>query len=1354
MVQGVNISAMVDTGAAFTLINERIYPLIHAKIADWPYPRLIAVDKRDVTPKIMLVDVKIGYCGKEETMSIGVLREMSYNMILGMDFLTKFGLTIDVARKIIMPTETIINQFKSLYQNQRINLLMIRQLTEQNLKLLEAHKEMVGYEDSTPEENSVSVMSSEKPDINSVNNSSDSSEEQNIVVDNVSESEMPEENNINLVSNNVFIQDIEDKSSRSKSSETITKIFQCRNGTESTEQLSELPEHFRNFTEEMFLKNTRNKIIPKVSSEYLFGVSERRLVNLQLNETQPGLFITKTLPSAKKQGWSVEKGVINADSNSIRVWVLNRNLRPKRLKVGDTLFSLHAMSAEECDLIDINPPVKSSINSVEIRKKGLIDQKKKENYDSYNQKVWNRINSVPGPEYLYLTDFERSLPDDHNYFTVKLNVESYERWNVSTDLTPKQKFMFSKLLEKYRDIFAFKGDSLGQIKNWVHKIDTGDHPPIKQNPYRTSESQKAQIQECINEMMEKGVIVPCVSSWSSPITLVPKRDGTIRFCIDYRKLNAITKDDLYPIPRLDEPLTLMRGSKFFSTMDCDSCYWQIPLDLDSMEKTTFTCHLGTFMFKVMPFGLKCAPASCVRAMDRIFRDENRRISFIYMDDLICFSDTAEEHIRRLTILFDTMRENGLKLKAKKCDFANNSVNYLGHTITIDGVSPDKSRLNALTETPRPESVDAVRSFLGFCSFYRNYIINFAMLAEPLTKLLRKNVKFKWTDEQENTRNILIEKLTNAPVLAHFDPAKRTELRVDASNFGLGAHLVQIDGEHRQLLACASRTLLKHEKNYSTTEKECLAIVFGLKKFRPYLFGRKFTIITDHCGLCFLMHAKDLENRLARWSLRIMDYDFDIVYNKGIKHQDADYLSRNPFKEKKSSEQLPEDFEINSVIAYVRPEIEHEPIDFSKWTPEETIQEQKIDPILKDIYDLCENPERLSQNSCRKFQRIYQLKNGVLHRRNNVFGIEKFVLCVPLNLVRQILFYAHDSPTAGHFGQRKTYWKVSQNFYWRGMATDVRNYVRSCKECQFRKTRTTLNHSFQGTIPVPENVFEEICIDLVGPLPPTDDGNKYIVTVIDSLSKYAVTYPVKNATDEEIMHGLESNLFYVFGPPKKILKDQGTNLNSIYCESVYNRWNIKSVRTTPYHPQGNGLTERLNKTLGVGITTMIPTEKDLWDQYLKPVTFAYNTTLHESTGFTPIELVTGINQNLSITGKIGFCPEKCVPNLTIDEKRRIARQNILRSQSKNQKYKNEDRIPCDIKEGDLVLIYSVPLKMKRGGKFENRWIGPFRVIKRQSEQVFSVISMTGSVQNVRQVNATQMKKYYDRSDFELCALKNS
>ena len=1292
-----NFKAMVDTGSSLSFIKEEILDEIDVnKSKDlWPYSRLSAVDNRDITPKYILTRIKISYSGRDQFMSLGIMSELPYALILGMDFLQKFKLGIDIPKGLAYFSDVRAEKTKRLVEENR----KLKDQINSNQDSIAMPKPRISLKKLVEK-----VVQSKKE------------------MDKANECDKP----LPII----------------QKDEPIIlncSVISCA-GANSENIWPEI-------SEEIIEKPKMRKIIPRINSEYIFGPSERRIITTRLDDTHPGLFITKTLKNAKRNGWAVEKGITTADNKVLKVWVQNRLPRPRKLKVGDSLFQLNVTQLQAEDLIEIKTPEPPMMSAKQRRRKEILERNKPQDYDSYNRKIWEKLSSVPNAEVMFLTPFERGLAEDDQYFVQNIDTESFEKWNVSPDLSPKHKYMFWRLLERYRGIFAFKGDPLGKINNWVHHIDTGEHPPIKQNPYRTSEAQKLQIQECVNDMMEKGVIVPCVSSWSSPVTLVPKKDGTIRFCIDYRKLNAITKDDLYPIPRLDEPLALMRGSKLFSVMDCDSCYWQIPLDRKSMEKTTFTCHLGTFMFKVMPFGLKCAPASCVRAMDRIFKNENRRISFIYMDDLICYSDTPEEHIRRLSILFDRMMEHGLKLKAKKCEFANNSVNYLGHTITVEGISPDRNRLKALLESPAPNSVDNVRSFLGFCGFYRNYVINFTMIAEPLTRLLRKNANFVWGEEQQVAHQTLINALINAPILAHYDPAQKTELRVDASNLGLGAHLVQIDGDRKQLLACASRTLLKHERNYSTTEKECLAIVFGLKKFRPYLFGRKFTVVTDHCGLCYLMSAKDLENRLARWSLKVMDYDFEIIYNKGAKHQDADYLSRNPFKEKEVSPEILEK-EPDLTVSLVRFEIEAEPIDFTDWTPQNTIEEQKKDPILKDFYNLCEHPELLSQNYREKFSRTYQLKDGLLYRRSNMLGADKFMLCVPLSLVPQILFYAHDSPIAAHFGQRKTMWRIAQNFHWRGMATDIKNYVRTCKECQFRKTSNTSTHSYLGSLPIPHNVFDAIAIDIVGPLPTTEDGYKHIVTVTDSLSKYAVTYPIRNSTDDEIMEGLEQKVFYVFGPPKSILKDQGTNLNSVFCHQVYDRWGIKSNRTTPYHPQGNGQTERFNKTLGVALTTMIPENKEQWIEYLYPVTYGYNSVLNESTGFPPIELITGHNPQFSLLDKIGYCPESDKPGLTIEEKRRVARDNILKSQRKNAKANNEKRIPCNIKLGDLVLIFSTPLKMKKGGKFENRWIGPYRVLKRESEQIFTIMPLTGPLTKTRQVNAVNIKRYFDRKDFKL------
>ena len=339
------------------------------------------------------------------------------------------------------------------------------------------------------------------------------------------------------------------------------------------------------------------------------------------------------------------------------------------------------------------------------------------------------------------------------------------------------------------------------------------------------------------------------------MTLVPKRDGTTRFCTDYRELNRITTDDSYPPPRIEEALSILRHSRYFSIMDLDSCYWQIPMHEDSIEKTTFVTHLGSYAYTVMPFGLKTAPASCVRAMDIIFNRENRRICFIYMDDLLCHSVTIADHFKRLTILFRRVREHGLKLKAKKCSFLQRKTSHLGHTIDEFGIQPDKDRISAVLRKPHPTNLKELRRFLGFVSYYRRFIENLSLHAYPLYNLLKKKAKFVWGTEQQTAYDYLIKELSKEPILVHYDPEAAHEIRTDASEEGLGAVLVQIKGDKRHLVACASRTLKPNEVSYAIPEKECLAIIYALQKFRPYIYGRRFTIKTDHHGLRFLMKTR-------------------------------------------------------------------------------------------------------------------------------------------------------------------------------------------------------------------------------------------------------------------------------------------------------------------------------------------------------------------------------------------------------------------------------------------------------------------------------------------------------------------
>ncbi|KAG1239029.1 hypothetical protein G6F35_000323 [Rhizopus arrhizus] len=538
---------------------------------------------------------------------------------------------------------------------------------------------------------------------------------------------------------------------------------------------------------------------------------------------------------------------------------------------------------------------------------------------------------------------------------------------------------------------------------YAHRIDTGDALPVAQRDYRRSHSENAEIAKEVKKMLASKVITPSTSDWCSPVVLITKPDGGKRFCVDYRGLNKVTIKDKYPLPRISELLDRLQGSKYFSGIDLKSGYWQLPLDPKDAKKTAFIANGSLYQFTCLPFGVVNGPSSFMRFMHGILRGLPRIM--VYLDDIIVYSSSKEQHQQDLRNVLQRLNDYNLKISIKKCQFFQKEIKFLGFLVSGHGIRSDPSKVEVIKTWPTPSSVKQVQRFLGFCAFYHRFIANLSTMAKPLYKLLKKEERvFKWTPAAQEAFEQLKSRMVELPTLAYPNPEEPYDLHCDASDSGLGAILVQIG----RPIAFASRTLTDPEQNYSTTEKECLAIVWALNYFYPYLFGAQFTIYTDHAALKSILSTKMPRGRIARWILTIQSYQFTIIHKKGSLNADADALSRLSSNNQDLAELTLQGFH-------------------------KLQQEDKVIALLK-----------------REVKTPYVWKNGLLCYQ---LRQDKLVPILPRIMVSKVLEKYHNGLTGGHFGVDKTMEKIKEVAWWPGIAEDVKTYIKSCPQCQRYKIRT-------------------------------------------------------------------------------------------------------------------------------------------------------------------------------------------------------------------------------------------------------------------------------------------------------------
>lgn len=906
---------------------------------------------------------------------------------------------------------------------------------------------------------------------------------------------------------------------------------------------------------------------------------------------------------------------------------------------------------------------------------------------------------------------------------------------TSEGMSSTQKKQIASLLGKYGDIFSKSENDLGRTGIIKHKISVGDSRPIKQAMRRVPVHLQDEVDRQINQMLEHDIIQPSASPWASAIVLVKKKDGSRRFCIDYRRLNDLTIKDAYLLPRIDESLDQLAGFKWFSCLDLSAGYWQVEVEPEDKPKTAFITRRGLFEFNVMPFGLCNAPATFERIMELVLSGLHWQICLIYLDDIIVFGRSFSEMIQNLDLVLGRFAQAGLKLKPQKCQLFKKEVEFLGHVINEHGVHTDPRKIECIKNWPLPKDIKEVRSFLGLCSYYRRFIENYSHEAKPLNRLTEKYQKFNWTQECSDAFEKLKHMLITAPILAHPDFSKPFILDTDASNQAIGAVLSQKVGTNEKVIAYASRTLSKAERKYCVTRKELLALVYFVKYFRHYLYGRRFTARTDHGSLRWLMNFKNPEGQVARWLEVLSAFDMAIEHRPGRLHSNADGLSRIPYDSTKVTAKEGNNHQAKQgCMQLVGLEIGNQ--------LDETVNlevQQAADNELSTVLSWIKSNKRPDFNIIaaegytlkslwHQFPCL-ELHDGLLVRRleNDDDGTITYQAIVPRDARRPILNACHDMKTSGHLGVSKTASKIKQKFYWPGLQADVRIYVAGCEACSKRK----------GPIPskrAPMQIvrsgypMERIAIDILGELPQTENGNKYIVVIADYFTKWTEALPIPNIEACTVAKVLVEEVLCRFGVPQTIHSDQGRQFESNLFQEMCKVFGIEKTRTTPYHPQSDGMVERFNRTLATMLTMYVSTNQRDWDAQLPYVMMAYRSAEHETTGLSPNMLMFGheVSTPLDLMFELPQL-SKPVPNNQwvwemrdrIETAHKLVRENIHQSMHR-QKRIRDSRLSYEIfEEGDQVFVYFPVKKIGTSAKLTPFWKGPYQITGKLSDILYKV-----------------------------------
>lgn len=822
--------------------------------------------------------------------------------------------------------------------------------------------------------------------------------------------------------------------------------------------------------------------------------------------------------------------------------------------------------------------------------------------------------------------------------------------------------------------------------------------PIHALPRRLSYYEREQVQRILDRLLDKSIIRPSDSPYASAIVLVKKKDGEPRMCTDFRDINRVTARDNFPLPLIEDCIGYLSGKKYFTTLDLRDGFFHVSVAPDSVKYTSFVVPQGQYEYLKMPFGLKNAPAVFQRFVSEIFADLIKAGKIqVYIDDIIIATETIEEHDYILGQVLQRLTEKQLELKLSKCRFAYERIDYLGYVVTAEGIRPNDDHINAVKQLKLPKNAKDLQQNLGLFSYFRMFIKSFSTIAKPLRLLTQPNATFDFDENCRLAFDTLKEKLIHGPVLAIYAPGKETELHCDASSLGFGATLMQRQADKKfHPTAFFSQATTPPESRYHSFELETLAIIYALRRFRVYLEGIKFTIVTDCSSLKLTLEKKHMNPRIARWALELQPYDYTVQHRAGVRMGHVDALSRCHEPHPKT-----EDI-VNAVLV----DTDAEQI---KCRLIATVDDNELSFRLQIAQYRDEKIVALRSKLEQHAVAGYTMTNGLIFKQSSN-NVPK--LYVPQEMEENIIRVSHEK--VAHLGVEKTFEFISRHYWFPTMRSKIEQHIKNCIPCivyaaPVRASERNLYSIKKEPIP-----FDTIHIDHFGPLPSINSKRKYLLVVVDGFTKHCKLYAVNSTSTREVIAVLEKYFDY-YSRPRRIISDQGTCFTALEFAEKLKKWNIEHVKIAVASPQANGQVERVNRTVKAMLGKLTePINHADWVQKLNHIEYALNNTKHSTTGFSACELLFGVNQRGKIPDELSeyiTAEYHETPVRDLETIRASASESIVKTQAYSEARQIEKSTPVrEYKKGDFVVMRNVDVTVGTNKKLIPLYRGPYTIHK--------------------------------------------